>query len=104
MSTKTLFEAFYMKTFVFKSIFQQPALGLSRTLRGFLILSALLLMPHTAMAQTLGDLICNASHNVAPLGWLMNGLAYIIGAILIGNGLIHLIRHAEKPGEAKLHL
>ena len=64
-----------------------------------------LLTPQLALAQamTLGEVMCNAAYNVTPLGWLMNGIAYIAGAVLIGGGLLHLVRHTDNPREAKLH-
>lgn len=61
------------------------------------LIAVLALIPEFARAQTLGEVMCNASHNVSPLAELMNGFAYIIGGIAIGRGLFLLAKRAESP-------
>lgn len=46
--------------------------------------------PGAAFAQSLGDMMCSVSHNIAPFENLFVGLAYIMGSILIGVGLSQL--------------
>ena len=46
--------------------------------------------PELAYAQSLGDMMCSVSHNLAPFEKLFVGLAYITGAILMGSGLYQL--------------
>ncbi len=46
--------------------------------------------PLSASAQTLGDMMCSVSHNIATFQPLFVGLAYITGSILIGMGLLQL--------------
>src|ERR1700722_13822310 len=68
----------------------------SRCLPALILL--LTLAPHAALAQsiTLGDVMCNVVDNVTPFAWLMNGIAYILGAMLIGQGLVLLVRYADR--------
>jgi hypothetical protein len=51
---------------------------------------ALTAFPAAAENQSLGNIMCSVSFNLAPFESLFVGLAYITGAILIGNGLIQL--------------
>jgi intracellular multiplication protein IcmC len=69
------------------------------------LLSTLLIWPHDAMAQaiTLGVIMCNVVDNITPLAWLMNGIAYIGGAIFIGSGLLLFIKNRDNPGNTPLH-
>lgn len=59
------------------------------------IIAILALIPEFARAQTLGEVMCNASDNVSPLAELFNGFAYILGGIAIGRGLYMLQKRAE---------
>jgi hypothetical protein len=96
-----------MKVDFSKSFSRLSRTGVSGSLPFFAALLGLLLVwPQDAMAQslTLGELMCNMVDNITPFAWLMNGIAYIVGAVLIGNGLVLLIKYTDKPGEAKLHL
>ena len=58
---------------------------------------AMTLFPAVAYAQpiTLGSMMCSISANIGPLEPLMDGIAYIAGAILIGSGLFQLIKHND---------
>jgi hypothetical protein len=46
--------------------------------------------PATAQAQSLGNILCSASFNLAPFESLFVGLSYITGAIMIGTGMYEL--------------
>ena len=66
--------------------------------KAFVILFIALAMasvPGMAFAQTLGDMMCSASRNMAPFEKLFVGLAYITGSILIGSGLFQLAFYTD---------
>jgi hypothetical protein len=52
-------------------------------------------LPGTAQAQTLVVMMCMLSFNFAPFEQLFNGIAYIAGAVIIGSGLLQLIKHND---------
>ena len=63
-------------------------------------------------AWTLGDMFCSVTMNMMPsatggsgfgMGSLIQGMAYIAGAILIGTSLMHLIRHYDGDKQAPLY-
>ena len=49
-----------------------------------------ILLPSPVYAQSLGDMMCSISHNIAPFERLFVALSYITGAILIGTGTTQL--------------
>jgi hypothetical protein len=51
---------------------------------------AALFDPTAASAQTLGNMMCSISHNLAPFEKLFVGLSYVAGAICIGAGITQL--------------
>jgi len=59
--------------------------------------------PHPAEAQTLGHMMCNVFENLGPVVFLMNALAYVAGAVLLGQGVLHLKTHTENPNNNPLH-
>src|SRR5882672_10499880 len=93
-----------MKMAYLKSHSRATSAAFLRIVPAFGTLPLLTGLPHAAMAQatTLGEIMCNASHNATPFAWLMNGIAYIAGAIFIGNGLVHLIHHQHDARQHKL--
>lgn len=64
------------------------------------VIALLALIPEFVRAQTLGEVMCNASENISPLAELFNGCAYILGGLAIGRGLFLLIKRAESPQTA----
>ncbi len=65
---------------------------------------AVFMSPDAALAApSLGEMFCNAGHNVASLNKLFNGVAYIAGAITIGTGLLMLIKHPEDRNGTPIH-
>lgn len=67
-------------------------------------LFAMLGFPHAAFAQiTLGDVFCNVYQNLGPFVDLMNGIAYVSGAILLGQGVLHLRGTSEDPRNKPIH-
>ena len=47
--------------------------------------------------QTLGDMMCSVFENLGPLITLMDGLAYVAGGVLMGQGVLHIKSHTENP-------
>src|ERR1700743_697669 len=43
--------------------------------------------------------MCSVVDNIRPLAWLMNGIAYIGGAICIGSGALMFIKNPENAGQ-----
>ena len=92
--------------FILKSILPRIRTGSSGpAFFAAVLLTTLLIWPHDAMAQamTLGDLMCNVVENIRPLAWLMNGIAYIGGAICIGSGVLLFIKHQDNPNNTPIH-
>lgn len=63
---------------------------------------AALFLSQPAFALTLGEVMCNSTHNFTPVTKIITGLAYIAGAIAIGRGLLMLATITESR-ETKLH-
>ena len=63
--------------------------------------------PHPAAAQifatTMGDMICNAANELGPFTYLFNGVAYLAGALFVGQGLMHLKGNPENPNNHPMH-
>ena len=61
----------------------------------FVLAYAVVAEPGLVFAQTLGEMMCSVSHNIAPFAKLFTGLAYITGSILIGSGLFQLAFYTD---------
>ncbi len=63
--------------------------------------------PHPAAAQilatTLGDMVCNAANELGPFTYLLDGVAYLAGAVFVGQGLMHLKGNPENPNNHPMH-
>ena len=85
------------------------SLGLKdRAITFWVAIAAILFWPDSAHAQTVGSMVC---HVVTELkggaGWgvaqLFIGIAYILGAAFVGNGLYMFKEYADSPGRPPLH-
>lgn len=61
------------------------------------------LLPHSAVAQTMGDVLCSVAYNVEPFIDLFSWFAYVAGAYLIVQGLIQFKNHYENAGQNPWH-
>jgi len=68
-----------------------------------LSLIAFFATPTFAEAQTLGSMMCSVAFNIEPFQSLMAGIAYIAGGIIIGSGLLHLVKHYDNQRDTPLH-
>ena len=85
-----------MRTFISKDICNNKNNTLLfKVVFGTAAALALILVPAVAEAQTLGSMMCSISANIGPLEPLMDGIAYIAGAILIGSGLFQIVKHND---------
>jgi hypothetical protein len=95
-----------------KTSFSHSPNGFPRALSRdfFAVLSAVavaLLWAHPAfaqalMAQTLGDMACNAQYGSSPYGNVCSVVAYCAGAAFIGQGLHMLVRYYDNPANQRL--
>ena len=77
--------------------------------RTAILATGLSLLSDAALADTLGGVICHVMDNIYPpggtlsLGSLFNGIAYILGAMLMGQGLYLLTKHYDAPHQTPLY-
>src|SRR5262249_49478350 len=62
-----------------------------------ILFCSILVWPHAASAQTVGDVMCNVWFNLGPYGNLINAIVWVFGGILIGMGLLHLKNYHDSP-------
>lgn len=58
-------------------------------------------LPFAAHAQSLGDMMCSASFNLAPFEPLFVGIAYIGGALMIGTGIFQLAFYTDVMNQGR---
>lgn len=55
-----------------------------------------------ALAKTLGEMAEEAEESVAGIGALMSGAFWIVGAAIVGFGLLKVKKHVEQPQQTTL--
>src|ERR1700722_14768418 len=89
--------------------FPRPTFPSRRLSTGAAIFSAIFALavgwPDQAFAQaaTLGDMVCNVHDSLGPFANVIDALAYLSGAVLIGSGALMLKDHTDSPQNHPVH-
>lgn len=54
------------------------------------------------LADTLGDIVCNARSESAPFATLLNAISFVAGAVLCVRGVLLLKKHADNPNDSQV--